>query len=520
MGKPRVTLLMTVRERHGLTLASIENILANTAIPHRFIFAHGELPPWLEEGVGALARAGRIEPRRFAGNLWPQQLRKALVGEVDTDYVAFVDNDILVSPGWLERLVACADETGAGAVGPVYLWGDGRTPPKIHMAGGRLREERTRRGALVMEEEHAHMNQDPLKVIPGLARGPCDTLEFHCMLMPTAIARDPAIFDDDITCVHEHIDVCLTLRSRGLARMLEPASQVTYLAFAPTTLEDVPLLRWRWGRDPMEASIAAFSRKWGVEPDDRSFGGVRSYTEDMRARNDPLRAEATLAGAEVPMTAAELPQSRSQLIDLATARGYPARELGFLNRACDLATMLMDGGYRPCGRPFVQHLFGTAGVLARYDFTIDVVIEGLLHAAYTHRRFPPGAIQKALADIHPNVELRVRDNTQRRGLPRGEEPLRTVPRDAELMAIAAANEIDMRLAREYDHSGRPDEIDASMAARLAAVLEVVGVAGMAATLRSAIASRQPVAPELQTRMHVSYRFGPGNQRVTMASPPL
>jgi hypothetical protein len=518
--RPRVTLVMTVRERHGLTLESIANILANTTIPHRFIFAHGELPPWLDEGIQALARAGRIESRRFDGNLWPQHIRRAIAREIDTDYVAFIDNDILVSPGWMEKLIACADETGAGAVAPVYLWGNGKEPPKIHMAGGKLREQRIHGGGCVLEEQHAHMNEDPVQVLPKLARAPCDTVEFHCMVMPTALARDPATLDDSIACVHEHIDVCLTLRARGIARMLEPAAQVTYLAYAPMTLEDVPLLRWRWDRAAVEASIAAFSRKWGVVPDDRSFGGVRGYAEDMRARNDPLRAEATLRGVDLPMSGADLPQTRSQLLDLALARGLPEREVGFLHRACELATILMDGGYRPCGRPFVQHLIGTAGVLVHSDFTIDVAIEAVLHAAYTHRRFPPGVIQKALADIHPNAELRVRDNTQRRGQSHPHDPLRASPREAEVMAIAAANEIDMRLSGEYDHSGRPDEIDAAACARLASVLEAIGVKGMAETLRIAHATRRAVPPAMQTNIHASYRYGAGNKRVILASEPL
>src|SRR5205814_3563034 len=105
------TVVMTVRERHVLTLVAIENLLANTAMPHRFVFAHGPLPGWLEPGIAALARAGRIESRRFEDNVWPQHARKAVIGEVDTDYVVFVDNDIVVSAGWLERLVECADET-------------------------------------------------------------------------------------------------------------------------------------------------------------------------------------------------------------------------------------------------------------------------------------------------------------------------------------------------------------------------------------------------------------------------
>ena len=41
------------------------------------------------------------------------------------------------------------------------------------------------------------------------------------------------------------------------------------------------------------------------------------------------------------MSAADLPQTRSQLLDLALARGFPEREVGYLHRACELATILI-----------------------------------------------------------------------------------------------------------------------------------------------------------------------------------
>ena len=513
---PRVTLLMTVRERYGLTLASIQNVLAHTPVPHRFVFAHGSLPRWIDEGVAELERAGRLERRRFPGEPWPHQLRKAVIDEIDTEYVAFIDNDIAVSPGWIERLIECADATGAGAVGPLYLWGDGVHPPKIHMAGGRLRETAVE-GGRVLEEEHRHLDADPATVT--LSRAPCDTLEFHCMMLPTALAKD-AMFDDRIVCVHEHIDVALTLRNRGRPVYLEPAASITYLAYVSCSLEDVGLLRHRWDLDAMESSIAAFGAKWNVVTDDRSFGGLRDYVKDLRTRNDPVKPGTPPGTLEGTMTRADLPQTPAALVDLAAGHGYDARELGFLRRGLHLASALFDGGYRPCGRAFVQHGIGTAGVLVRYRMSIDIVLEGLLHAAYTHRRMPTAAIRDALVAIHPQVEQRVKDYAQRARIRRSNPVERASPREAEVAAIGAANEIDMRLGGEYDHSGKPDEIGPAEYEYFAAVLRLLGASGMAETLKTALATRQPVAPELQTRIHESYRLGPGHRPVKMAGGPL
>ena len=516
MTAPRVTLMMTVRERYGLTLQSIRNVIEHTPIPHRFVFAHGELPAWLDEGLAVLEREGRIERRRFPGEPWPQQLRKALAPELDTEYVAYIDNDITVSPGWIEKLLECAEATGAGAVGPLYLWGDGVNPAKVHMAGGRLRET-AGEGGKVLEEEHRHLDEDPGSL--ALARGPCDTLEFHCMVLPSALARD-GLFDDRIVCVHEHIDVALTLRERGKPVIFEPAAQVTYLAYVTPNLEDIAMLRHRWDFAAMESSIAAFGSKWGVATDDRSFGGLRDYVKDLRTRSDPVKPGSSPEVLATPMKRGELPQTPAALLDLARMYGYDAREQLLLRRASQLAASLFDGGYRPCGRAFVQHGLGIAGVLVRFRLSLDIVVEGLLHAAYTHRRMPSATIRDALVAIHPQVEIRARAFALRGQMQRAAAIEQATPREAEIVAIEAANEIEMRFSGEYDYSGRPGDMAPAECERSSAVLRMLGLPGMAETLLAAVATRRAVPPDLQSGIHESYRLGPGNKPVRMAGGPV
>jgi GT2 family glycosyltransferase len=60
-----------------------------------------------------------LEIIRFDDPLWPSQARRRIAGLLDTKYAVFVDNDVAILPGWLERLVECAEQTGAGIVGPL-----------------------------------------------------------------------------------------------------------------------------------------------------------------------------------------------------------------------------------------------------------------------------------------------------------------------------------------------------------------------------------------------------------------
>ena len=356
-----------------------------------------------------------------------------MAGLIDTDYVIFIDNDVQVEEGWLDALVACADETGAGVVGPLYLWGNGIGPEKIHMAGGKLFESPAE-GGRVLDEAHHLINADPRMVASQLVRQPCDFVEFHCMLIRTDLLGDGSLLDPAIRCVHEHIDVALEAGRRGYPVYFEPASRVHYMAFSDYMLEDLDFFRGRWSPAEGEASLDAFSRKWNVVNDDRSYGNIRDFLRMHVAQVDPIRpGQPARADRLLPMHADELVQSRSALLDLAVSRGYRSGEIAQIANAYSLAQLLMDGGYRPCGRPFINHLVGTAGVLVRYDFAAPVVVAGMLHAAYTHApqgEGGPGAAAEAacaaLGGRGSALERRVRAYTQRELIEGG------LPEDADL----------------------------------------------------------------------------------------
>lgn len=524
---PRATIVMTARERHGLTERAIDSILSNTARPFRLIYADGSTPDALRRRLQARSADGSFEILRVDPELWPTHIRRRVVGTVDTDYVVFVDNDVIVEPGWLEALVECADATNAGAVGPLYLIGGGSAPPRVHMAGGSLEWDDTPTGR-VLREEHADAGADPGHLANHAVRAPCGYVEYHCVLVRTAAARDGALFDPEIFCVHEHIDLSLTLAQRGYATWSEPKARVTYLATEPWALGELAYRRRRWSREQGDASIAAFCRKWGVADDERSFGGVRAFLREHVRRLDPLRPESIgRPDLGVAMRPDELVQTRSALLDLAFVRGYLPHERATIAHHCDVAAILMNGGYRPCGRPFVSHLIGTAGVLVRYGFRVDVVLAGLLHAAYTHcPELPPGqkssieTVRDVLGGAGSPLERRVRAYS-RRGedleslasqLDRVDELLVD---DAEIVAMVAANEVDMTLGGEYRYTMRDDGLGTAELSLVRRVCAALGVPGLAATLDAAVAV--PAAPaELRTRALGSYRIV-GLERKPMVS---
>jgi hypothetical protein len=364
---------------------------------------------------------------------------------------------------------------------------------KIHMAGGRLTRIEDATGTL-LKEEALLKDQDLAEAGPGLRRRECDFAEYHCVLMRTTLAKLPSLFDQQIVCVHEHIDTALTARQAGYSIYFEPAARITYSPYA-LDLADLPMFRERWAPAAMESSIKAFREKWNVIDDWRCFGAIRLSMDAHRAHQDPLRpATTTTSAASRPMESHELRQTLSGLFELAQAAGYSQDEWDMLEAAHRIAIVLMNGTYRPCGRPFINHLLGTASVLVRYNFRARVVGAGLVHAAYSHGIEPGTEVKPGIERIcallgggENRLEASARTYALRferwqRLLASPGWPLELSIEDAEIISIAAADEADMHLSGEFRFSGRRDleTFDAGLASH---VCRALGVPGLAETLR-------------------------------------
>jgi|GEM_PF-511957 len=526
----RITIVMTIRERYSLTIQALKSILSNTPPIFRLIFVDYQSPIWIREQLETLAHQYGIELVHTEDSLWPNQARIKILNRISSEYTVFIDNDVQVEPGWLERLVACADETGAGIVGPLYLWGDGKSTPKIHMAGGKLNiYPDTSHDGLVMEEEHQLFNRRPEDVHEQLFRKPCDYVEYHCMLVRTQLLQEHGLLDDGIISVHEHIDASLAANRLGYSTYMEPASRVNYLAFADFLLGDLPIVRLRWSREAGEQSILNFAKKWGVCNDQRSFGAVRTFLSKHVGRIDPLQSKYPPRQEwTTTMRKEEVQQTRSGLLDMAIEHGYQAAELALLSNAYFIAQALMTGRYRSCGRPFINHLAGTASVLLRYDFRIEIVMAGLLHAAYTHCPAHPEGKQAAREDVcnklggeDNKVERLVRGYTLR-----GMKSLKnqvvvtdagqTTIFDAEVQMIALANEIDMYLSGETRYSApRNDEMTPAQLDVAGKICEIIGVSGMSLSLQQGgNDKRLPPPLSLLTQQNMSYQLNKYHSAIT------
>lgn len=280
-----VTIIVVPRERYSATQASLESIYAQTDSSFHLVYVDGGSPPdvrrYLEE---ASAQRG-FRLIRTDHPLTPNEARNLALPHARGTYVVFIDNDVVVSSGWLSSLVTCADETGADVVGPLYLIGPPGTDV-VHMAAGEARIEE-RDGHRVLLESHHHANRRLSDVKAQLRREPCAMVEFHCMLVRRTVFDRIGILDEELMSANEHVDLCLLVRQAGGTVYFEPASVVTYTPGRSLTAADRRYYLLRWSPEWNRRSLSRFAEKWDVLPDEGAFKGQRSWLR--RHRRDGYR---------------------------------------------------------------------------------------------------------------------------------------------------------------------------------------------------------------------------------------
>ncbi|HVN38973.1 MAG TPA: glycosyltransferase [Myxococcota bacterium] len=260
MSDALATIVVVPRDHFGDMQESLESVLAHTDRPYELAVVDAGSPRATSEYLReAQARAGF---RRIATShpLTPNQARNLGLAEVRTRYVVFLDNDVVVTPGWLPPLVACAEETGASVVGPLIY--EGRPlHTRIHFTGGEARVET--RG----DSGERHLVDRILKDEPPTRRR-TGCAEFHGVLVRAADLLRLGGLDERLLSTRENLDFCMSISAAGGSIWLEPRSRITYLPPDPLRLPDVRYFALRWSDAWDRASFEHLRAKWGLVHDE------------------------------------------------------------------------------------------------------------------------------------------------------------------------------------------------------------------------------------------------------------
>lgn len=266
MTSPSVTIVVVPRERFSYTRESLESIYQNTKFPFTLVYVDGNSPKPIEKYLQAQAEEKQFELIRTDYYLYPNQARNLGLTKVDTKYVVFADNDIVVQPGWLETLVDCAESTNAAVVGPLMCQYE-PIHEEVHCAGGESRIIVDVKGRRRMREKMYSQGHGTTKVRSQMQRTPTELCEYHCMLVRTDIFEELGCLDEQMLNTKEHIDFCMAVMEAGYQVYFEPDSLVTYVPAVPLKWSDLHYYMLRWSNDWETKSLERMRQKWDLAED-------------------------------------------------------------------------------------------------------------------------------------------------------------------------------------------------------------------------------------------------------------
>lgn len=266
MALPKVTIVVSPRERFSYTKTSLESIYGNTDIPFKLVYIDGNSPKEIHDYLTVKSRQEGFQLIRVNHFLTPNQARNIGLSYVDTPYVAFVDNDVVVSPGWLEALVNCAEETNAGIVGPLTCENE-PVHERVHFANGEARVIIDVKGRRRLREKMSRQGQRVPDVVKKLSRVPAELVEFHCMLVNMSVFQDVSFLDEEFLNTKEHVDFCMTVAQAGYPIYFEPNSLVTYVPGIAWNWSDLHYYMLRWSDAWEKASLKHLQQKWSLSED-------------------------------------------------------------------------------------------------------------------------------------------------------------------------------------------------------------------------------------------------------------
>lgn len=269
--QPRVTLVVVPRERASGALAPLRSLYENAGIPFDLVYVDGSLTKGAARPVRDFVRSHGHRFVRSRRWLYPHQARNIGLRLAKTPYIVFVDNDVVGLPGWLRAMVECAEETGAGVVGPIYL--EGRADdPIVHCAGAaieRVARPGGRKGVIGRQFDIGL----PLRELPEQQRQPTGLVEFRCVLIrKTLLDAMGGQLDEGIKNTRDHIDLGLFAEREGFAVYLDPAAQMRYANRRPIRPVDYGYYMFRWSAEATLSTVQHFEAKWDLDLDPERQG--------------------------------------------------------------------------------------------------------------------------------------------------------------------------------------------------------------------------------------------------------
>jgi hypothetical protein len=284
----RATIGWFPRERFSAAAESLMSLLDNTP-PCRLIIVDCNTPKKYLDEIEAVLGDREAEIVSTGRYILPSAARNLVVGMAKTDYVALVENDVLFSPQWLEKLVAACEEFPADVASPLLYGGRGQREHYDNKLG-RIRASQAHPGKFEIL---------PLKVPRNscTARAKVDFVEQHCLVFRMSAFVRLRGFNELHT--RDDVDLGMALHAAGCTAVLEPAVAVNFIAPTWRPADDeIPFFRYRWNIEGARRNREEIRERWRLveTPGDMGFVEYRNFMARLPEIQRDLRAIDAMPG--------------------------------------------------------------------------------------------------------------------------------------------------------------------------------------------------------------------------------
>jgi GT2 family glycosyltransferase len=274
---PASTIIMVPRESFAEGPASVSNVCAHRENGARLVVVDPGSPPRVQRALEDLARRHDFSLIRVDRYLPPNQARNLAIEHLTTKFAVFLDNNVRVSPGWLDALERCATETGAAVVAPTSITIElGRS--EIHQMGGEAHVAE-RDGVRSLRNSHLHQG-DAVERRDQATRRTTEEAEFHSVLVATTWLERFGGLDPELLSLYEHTDLCMRVRDAGGSVWFEPDAVVSYGRSRFVDRRDRAYYVLRWSEEWNERSSERFQATWDLDAD--PYPGIANWTTTRR----------------------------------------------------------------------------------------------------------------------------------------------------------------------------------------------------------------------------------------------
>jgi GT2 family glycosyltransferase len=277
------TVVVTCRDRWSLAASTLDHLLSRTDGRHPVVVVEAKAPKPVAAHFARLEAAGRIRVARRDRHVPGNEARNIGIDGARTEWIAIVENDCLMSEGWLERLLAVAESRDAASAFPAYLT-DGPAGPIVHGVGADLEIDGPPGNERVLELHH-DLDRRWFEVAREI--GPMERVqsEPHALLVRRSLLDEIGGFDEGLWSWLDHVDLALHHRRLGAASWLVPDATCTYLEPPPIARSDLAMFLLRWSEKWLLRSLDHLCATWGLDRTDPVWAYHGAYRTLVRRRS-------------------------------------------------------------------------------------------------------------------------------------------------------------------------------------------------------------------------------------------